>query len=181
MRTRPSVIPLASSTASAARAQRRGVGDRQAQPRRGAAQPSVVAGPRERHPPIDAERLEHPVADEQAVVERRESGLVARRQRSVDPHGRGHRPRGVGRSARRCGRCNARRRARRHDVEGRPAEDLWGLLSRLAAHMKLPRSALRALSGRYLIALSVAVVVMVGGVVAVNAVISSKVAGVKRV
>jgi LCP family protein required for cell wall assembly len=47
--------------------------------------------------------------------------------------------------------------------------------------MKLPRSVLRALSGRYLIALSVAVVVMVGGVVAVNAVISSKVAGVKRV
>ena len=47
--------------------------------------------------------------------------------------------------------------------------------------MKLPRSVLRALSGRYLIALGVAVVLMVGGVIAVNAVISSKVAGVKRV
>ena len=47
--------------------------------------------------------------------------------------------------------------------------------------MELPRTVLRALSGRYLIALGVAVAVMIGGVVAVNAVISSKVAGVRRV
>ena len=47
--------------------------------------------------------------------------------------------------------------------------------------MKVPRSVLRALSGRYLIALGVAVLLMVGGVIAVNAVISSKVAGVRRV
>ena len=47
--------------------------------------------------------------------------------------------------------------------------------------MKMPRTVLRALSGRYLIALGVAVAVMVGGVVAVNAVISSKVASVRRV
>jgi len=47
--------------------------------------------------------------------------------------------------------------------------------------MKLPRSVLRAFSGRYLIALGVAVAVMAGGVVAVNALISSKVNSVKRV
>src|SRR6516162_9702258 len=51
----------------------------------------------------------------------------------------------------------------------------------MSCHMKLPRSVLRALSGRYLIALGVAVAVMVAGVVAVNVVISNKVAGVKRV
>ncbi len=47
--------------------------------------------------------------------------------------------------------------------------------------MKVPRSVLRALSGRYLIALGVAVAVMVVGVVAVNALITSKVNSVKRV
>ena len=47
--------------------------------------------------------------------------------------------------------------------------------------MKLPRSVLRVLSGRYLIAFGVALAVMIAGVVAVNEVISSKVAGVQRV
>ncbi len=47
--------------------------------------------------------------------------------------------------------------------------------------MALRRSALRALSGRYLIALGVAAVVMTTGVVTVNYVINNKLSGVKRV
>ncbi len=47
--------------------------------------------------------------------------------------------------------------------------------------MALRRSVLRALSGRYLIALGVATVFMFGGVVTVNYVISSKIAGVQRI
>jgi LCP family protein required for cell wall assembly len=47
--------------------------------------------------------------------------------------------------------------------------------------MAIRRSALRALSGRYLIALGVAAVVMTVGVVTVNQVINSKISGVKRI
>ena len=47
--------------------------------------------------------------------------------------------------------------------------------------MALRRSVLRAFSGRYLIALGVAAVVMIGAVVTVNYVINDKLSGVKRI
>ena len=70
IRSRPVSIPFAARTASAAW--------RAGPPTPGPARPSspadrrsrvVVAPPGERHPPVDAERLEHAVADEEPVVE----------------------------------------------------------------------------------------------------------------
>ena len=80
MRSRASASPLARSTASAAARSSSRSGTGEAEPGRRVREPVEVAGPRERVAAVDADGLEHAVADEQPVVERRDARRVGRRR-----------------------------------------------------------------------------------------------------
>ena len=98
IRSRASACPFAGEHRVGRGAQLRAVGDREPEPGGGVREPVEVTGPRERLPVVDPDGLEHAVADEQAVVERRDPRRVGVEQRAVDPDE------------------GARRRPRRHDA-----------------------------------------------------------------
>ncbi len=66
--------------------QERPVGRLEAEAAGRVVQPVEVAPPREGPAVVDAQRLEHAVADEEAVVERGHASVVGRRELPVDPH-----------------------------------------------------------------------------------------------